>query len=104
MLVAQRRENFALEYGLSLVEVARFAKWGVRRANLLVKECNGEPRHPKALSDDKGESAELWGADAEVLEVWMRSLALGWRFAVDFGVGLYPALRRGESWVHFPWD
>jgi hypothetical protein len=104
MGVTDRRERFAVEYGLAPVEVARFARWGLRRAQFLTNECNGEPRHRKAFSDDKEENSELWGVDAAALEVRMRSLALGWRFAVDFGVGLYPALRRGESWVHFPWD
>jgi hypothetical protein len=96
------REHFAAEHGLSLVEVGRFARWGLRRVRFLTNECNGEPRHPKASSDDKSENAALWGADAEVLGERMSGLAGKWGFTVDFGVGLYPVLRVGTSWVHFP--
>lgn len=104
MGVTVLREQFAMENGLSPVEVGRFARWGLRRVRFLTFECNGEPRHPKASSNDKSENAELWGADADVLGKRLSELAAKWGFTVDFGVGLYPALRSGESWVHFPWD
>jgi len=98
------RSAFAVEHGLSLVEVQRFAKWGIRRVRFLTNECNGEPKHPKATSDDKSENAALWGSDAEVLAGRMSALALRWGFSVDYGVGMYPNLVRGKSYVHFPWD
>jgi hypothetical protein len=98
------RSAFAVEHGLSLVDVQRFARWGIRRVTFLTNECNGEPKHPRSSSLDKGENAELWGEDAEVLARRMSALAEKWGFTVDYGVGMYPNLVRGKSYVHFPWD
>lgn len=105
------QERFAIEHGLRISEVRRFASMADNYKAAMENSMNGDP-YPYKFSpapSDKNENADRWKADALAIANHMTELAKRWGFHhLDFGVGLYPTLQKGESDSHgtvmFPYD
>lgn len=98
------RRRFAEENGMPADAVARLVRLCNRRARCAEHECNGD-RHPEnANPDDKNVNAALWGVCVDRAQEQIRELVKPFGLVPDFGIGLFPVLKRGDRYVEVPYE
>ena len=98
-------KRFAEEHGATDDEVFTFNRVAWLRACSVEHELNGDSHPQSANSRDKNKNAKVWKKGAGHLADQMTRLAQGWGFdRLDFGVGLYPTLEKGDDTTMFPYD
>lgn len=91
-------EKWGQRYGLTLAQCLELRKLFRTYARQQERACNGDA-HPSVRNrDNKNANSDAWTRDSDVTGASLESLARAYGFThVDFGVGLYPVLERGEE-------
>jgi hypothetical protein len=95
---SQQLTKWGERYGLNLQQVRRLQRLIYKRKREVERYLNGDP-HPLVLDrTDKNLCSKMWEADSDRTDGQLLAYAKQVGFdGVDFGVGLYPALMKGDE-------
>lgn len=90
--------NWGKRYGITLADVKTLQWWIDRYAKQRENFCNGDPHPDNPRPGDKSRNSEYWDRSSERTAASLTTIIEDLGFTgIDFGVGLYPALAKGQE-------
>lgn len=89
-------KSWADRYSIPIEAAGRLSRLIRMHARFQEHALNGDP-HTSVNRADKNACAAAWDTEVEDIDVQITKIADEHGFAVDYGVGLYPVLMRGQD-------